>query len=354
VDVRNLILKKLEEDGEVRSSDIVRETGYSRAYVNRFFRELREEGVLTLIGKANRARYIPAVESMVRDEIESTMKVRRILGNEGLQEDRVFSDIEKRTGIMKDLSENVYRILNYAFTEMLNNAIEHSGSHKIRVEMERRKTNICFEVRDWGIGIYRNIMEKNSLDRILDAVNDLLKGKQTTKPSKHSGEGIFFTSRAADILTIKSETKKLVFDNLMDDIYLRDVRSTEGTRVFFSIGIESSRHLEGIFRKHTDDTYSFNDTEVAVRLYEDGTEYVSRSQARRLVAGLEDFRHVVLDFKGVETVGQAFADEIFRVWHRLQPKIVLTPENANENIMFMIERARQRQNGNDHFAWEDS
>jgi anti-sigma regulatory factor (Ser/Thr protein kinase) len=342
MDVRNLILRNLEKDGEVRSADIVRETGFSRAYVNRFFRELREEGVLTLVGKANRAKYIPAVEMLVRGEIDSTMSIRRILSNEGLQEDRVFSDIEKRTGIMKDLEENVYRILNYAFTEMLNNAIEHSGSDRIRVEMERRKTNICFEVRDWGTGIYRNIMEKNSLDRIIDAVNDLLKGKQTTKPSKHSGEGIFFTSRAADILTIKSETKKLVFDNLLEDIYLKDVKSTEGTRVFFSIGTESSRRLEDIFRKHTDDTYSFNDTEVLVRLYEEGTEYVSRSQARRLVVGLEDFRHVVLDFRGMETVGQAFADEVFRVWHRLHPGIRLTPENANENIMFMIERARQR------------
>jgi anti-sigma regulatory factor (Ser/Thr protein kinase) len=340
MDVKNLIIRKLEKDGEVRSADIVRETGFSRAYVNRFFRELREEGVLTLVGKANRSKYIPAVEKLVRDEIESTKSIRRILGNSGLQEDKVFYDIEKRTGIMKALPENVHRILNYAFTEMLNNAIEHSGSETIKVEMERKKTNICFEVRDWGIGIYRNIMEKNSHDRIIDAVNDILKGKQTTEPAKHSGEGIFFTSRAADILTIKSETKKLVFDNLVDDIFLREGRYTEGTRVFFSICIESSRHLEEIFRKHTDDTYSFSDTEVLIRLYEEGTNYVSRSQARRLVAGLEDFRHVVFDFRGVDAVGQAFADEVFRVWSRLHPEIGLTLKNTNENVSLMIERAR--------------
>ncbi|MBD3277525.1 MAG: DUF4325 domain-containing protein [Candidatus Aegiribacteria sp.] len=342
MDVRELILKKLDEDGEVRSADIVRETGFSRAYVNRFFRKLREDGTLVLIGKANRARYIPAVARRVRDEIESTRRVRRILGNTDIQEDRVFTSIDKRTGILKGLDDNVYRILNYAFTEMLNNAIEHSGSDKIRVEMERRKTSVCFEVRDWGIGIYRNIMEKNSFNSVLESINNLLKGKQTTMPSKHSGEGIFFTSRAADILTIKSDTKKLVFDNLMEDIYLREVKSTEGTRVFFSIGIDSPRHLEDIFRKHTNDTFSFSDTEVLVKLYEEGIEYVSRSQARRLVAGLDDFRHVVLDFRGVETVGQAFADEIFRVWKNSHPEVNITSRNANENIMFMIERVRQK------------
>ncbi len=342
MDVKYLILTKLKEEGEVRSADIVRETGFSRAYVNRFFRKLREEGVLTLIGKAGRAKYIPAVERLVRNEIESTTSIRRILNNSGLQEDLVFSDIEKRTGIAKNLPENVHRILNYSFTEMLNNAIEHSGSETIKIEMERRKTNVCFEVRDWGIGIYRNIMEKNSLERIIDAVNDILKGKQTTNPAKHSGEGIFFTSRAADILTIKSETKKLVYDNLVDDIFLREAKYTRGTRVFFSIGIESSRNLEDIFRKHTDDTYSFSNTEVLIKLYEDETSYVSRSQARRLVSGLDDFKHVIFDFLGVDAVGQAFADEVFRVWSRLHPETRLTTNNANENVSLMIHRARNR------------
>lgn len=191
MDVRNLILEKLEKNGEVRSAEIVRETGFSRAYVNRFFRALRDEGILTLVGKANRARYIPAVEKLVRNEIKSIRDVRRFLANEGIQEDRIFFDIEKRTGIMTDLPENVYRILNYAFTEMLNNAVEHSLSDRIKVEMERRKNSVCFEVRDWGIGIYRNIMEKNSLEKETDAVNELLKGKQTTMPSRHSGEEIF-------------------------------------------------------------------------------------------------------------------------------------------------------------------
>jgi hypothetical protein len=38
----------------------------------------------------------------------------------------------------------------------------------------------------------------------LEAIQDLLKGKQTTMPKSHSGEGIFFTSKIADNLTISS------------------------------------------------------------------------------------------------------------------------------------------------------
>ncbi|MFO7914214.1 MAG: DUF4325 domain-containing protein [Candidatus Krumholzibacteriales bacterium] len=341
MDVRELILRRLEEKGEVRSAEIVGETGFSRAYVNRFFRELREEGIITLIGKANRARYVPASEKIIARERGSIKKVRRILNNTGLEEDRVFAEVKKKTGIMSDLRENVSAILEYGFTEMLNNAIEHSGSDKIKIKMEREKYNVSFEVRDWGIGIYNNIMQKKSLCSEMDAIRDLLKGKQTTSPSFHSGEGIFFTSRAADILTIKSSRKKLVYDNLADDVYIRDLSFTEGTRVNFSVSLDSTRKLEDIFRRHTGGAYQFSRTEVKVSLYEKGTDYISRSQGRRLVNGLEKFRKVTLDFGGVETVGQAFADEVFRVWSGNHPEVELEVKNAGENVSFMIERARE-------------
>jgi len=76
-----------------------------------------------------------------------------------------------------------------------------------------------------------------------------------------------------------------------------------------------------------------------VRLYAIGTEFVSRSQAKRLVHGLERFREVVLDFEGVDLVGQGFADEVFRVWARQHPEVRLIPTGMSEPIAFMVERA---------------
>ncbi|MBD3422878.1 MAG: DUF4325 domain-containing protein [Candidatus Latescibacteria bacterium] len=340
MDVRELILRKMEENGEVRSSEIVEETGYSRAYINRFFRDLREEGVLTLIGKANRARYIPAQEKLIAMERASIKSVRRILKNTGIEEDKVFSEIRRKTGIIKGLADNVSRILEYGFTKMLNNAIEHSGSERIKIEMHRKSLNVTFEVRDWGVGIYNHIREKKRLSSEMDAIQNLLKGKQTTDPDFHSGEGIFFTSKAADLLTIRGSVKKLVYDNLAEDIYIRDLSRSEGTRVHFSIALDSRRLLEEIFNRYKDDSYHFDRTEVRVDIYEEGTDYISRSQARRLVSGLEKFKKVTLNFSGVETIGQGFADEVFRVWHSRHPGVELIVENAKENVSFMIERAR--------------
>ena len=66
---------------------------------------------------------------------------------------------------------------------------------------------------------------------------------------------------------------------------------------------------------------------------------VTADQARRIMVGLEKFEKVILDFKKVESIGQAFADEIFRVWKSKHPRIKIEPINTNENVSFMLERA---------------
>ncbi|MFH1837063.1 MAG: DUF4325 domain-containing protein [Candidatus Omnitrophota bacterium] len=342
MDIKELILKKLDSDGEVRARDIVKDTGFSRVYVNRFLRELRDESRIALVGKANTARYIPAGKGVVDKVKSSVRKVYRILRNSGLSEDKVLAEVKENTGLFLGLSGKVSSILDYAFTEMLNNAIEHSGSDRIEVIMKRKKDTFTFEVKDEGVGIFANIMNKKHLDSEKDAIRDLLKGKETTAPASHSGEGIFFTSKVGDMFTIQSEGKKLIFDNLIKDIFLKESKTKKrGTLIFFSVSTSSKRDLNDVFNNYTDGSAGFNKTEIIIKLYEEGANYVSRSQARRLLAGLEKFKTVVLDFKGIEAIGQAFADEIFRVWKSGHTDKDISVRNACENVMFMVRRTKQ-------------
>jgi len=48
---------------------------------------------------------------------------------------------------------------------------------------------------------------------------------------------------------------------------------------------------------------------------------------------------VVLDFAGVNTIGQAFADEIFRVFQQAHPSVKLRSFNTNAEVEAMIKRA---------------
>lgn len=334
MDIQELILNHLNRKGKVRAADIVKKTGFSRVYVNRFFKQLRDEGKISLIGKANKAYYV-----LSRDEKTVKAGIHDITifeKTKGLVEHDVLKRIRNETGIFNSLKDNVRIDVEYAFSEMLNNAIEHSRSEDVNISMTRSDTAVLFVVRDWGVGIFSNIMEKKYLNSELEAVQDLLKGKQTTAPEAHSGEGIFFTSRVADKLTFISSDKKLVFDNNVGDVFLDPAKPRKGTTVYFVLSLESNRDLTEIFRAYTTDSYEFSKTIVNVKLYKLGTEYISRSQARRVLVGLDKFKKIVLDFKDVRTVGQAFADEIFHVWKQNHQDIEIESINASKNVDFMI------------------
>ena len=336
--MRTLILSTIKKQGQVTTADLVGLTGLSRAYAQRFLKNLADEGVIVLMGKANQAHYI--FPSKKGSSNTKPLMVRRIMTNKGLTEDKVLREIKEESTIFQSLASNVSSTLDYAFTEMLNNAIEHSTSEKIDVVVMRTATDIRFMVADRGIGIFNNIMKKKRLGTTIEAIQDLLKGKETTAPEAHSGEGIFFTSKIADLLTIKSFEKKLVFDNAQQDIYVKDVKPVRGTRVDFVLGLRSKKKLVDLFDKYTDESFQFSKTGVKVKLYHQDVDYVSRSQARRILTGLEKFKTIELDFKDVTTIGQAFADEVFRIWQAQHKDVKFVIKDANENAMIMIKRAQ--------------
>lgn len=338
MDIKELILKHLKKHQKVKITQLVKKTGFSRAYLHRFFRELQDEGKIILVGRTNQAHYILSGPKSIRTG--KSLSFRRTLLNKNLFEDTVLRAIKRETAIFDGLRKNVADILDYAFTEMLNNAIEHSKSKKILVQMEKADKLIKFRVTDWGVGVFNDIKRKFRLKDIFEAMELLLKGKQTTVPETHTGEGIFFTSKVGDKFALESSNKKLIFDNKIDDVFVRDSKKTKGTRAVFEILTNSQRELSSTFEEYTSENFVFDKTKVIVKLFElGGQSYISRSQARRLLFGLEKFQRVVLDFKKVETIGQAFADEVFRVWQKKHRRIKIESINCGQNIKFMIKRA---------------
>jgi hypothetical protein len=57
----------------------------------------------------------------------------------------------------------------------------------------------------------------------------------------------------------------------------------------------------------------------------------------------ESIEHGDVFLAVLESVGQAFADEIFRVWKRRYPEISIIPKNMHENVEFMVDRAQKVQ-----------
>ena len=258
--------------------------------------------------------------------------------NSELEEHLVWTDDIRRA--LGNLPENVMNIWNHGFTEMFNNAIDHSAGRTVTVHIRKTAASTEMIVSDDGVGIFKKIQrEKNLLDE-RHALLELSKGKLTTDPKRHSGEGIFFTSRMFDEFQILSGgtyfSHKL--GEAADWLSQRVQPEDAGTAVFMILPNHTSRTTRKVFEQFTSgDDVGFTKTVVPVRLAQYGQDLlISRSQAKRVLARVELFKTVLFDFKEVESIGQAFADEVFRVFANEHPDIELHAIRANSAVKRMI------------------
>ena len=246
--------------------------------------------------------------------------------------------------MFEHLPDNVLDIWNYGFTEMFNNAIDHSDGTEIWVRLKMTGVNTEVIISDNGVGIFKKIqMELGLLDG-RHAILELAKGKLTTDPDNHSGEGIFFTSRMFDDFGILSGGAYFSHKyGESGDWILEPDRFKSGTSVWMKINNHRSRTLTKVFNNFAseDGDYGFTKTVVPVRLAQYGDDkLISRSQAKRLLARVEKFKSVIFDFKEVDSIGQAFADEVFRVFAKRHPEIEIHSMYTNSAVKRMIHRAR--------------
>ena len=330
--VRKYILANVEK----HPADIARMTadrfGITRQAVNKHLQKLAGEHALKQHGITRNCSYQLAPLAHWR----KTFPLAKTLA-----EDRVWrEDVVPSLGQMP---RNVLEIWHYGFTEIFNNAIDHSEGSQIAVDFRKTASTTQIAIHDNGVGIFKKIQTALGLIDERHAVLELAKGKLTTDPARHTGEGIFFASRMFDDFEILSGGIHFShqFDKKEDWILERD-RFSSGTAVWMKLNNHTARTTKKVFDKFTSgDDYGFTKTVVPVKLTQYGDEnLVSRSQAKRLLARVERFETVILDFSGVESVGQAFADEIFRVFAAQHPNVALLELNANSAVKRMINRAR--------------
>ncbi len=335
MDVRSRILKTLRTRGALSGAQIAARVGLSRQAAHRHLLRLMDEGVLRRTGRTRGVMYsLPDRHHEARGQTREPFRGK--YPTDGLMEDRVLEEVALRLKLRRALSAAAYRIFAYAFTEMLNNAIEHSHAPTCTVEVTLAELEVQVQIRDQGVGVFASIAESHRLAREEEAIGELLKGKATSMPDRHAGEGIFFTSKACDRFALRSHRIELVFDNRKKDAFVNIRTHLKGTEVSLSIGRSARRRLEDVFAAFApeDFDFRFDRSLVIVRFY--AREYVSRSEARRLLSRLDRFREVILDFSGVKSIGQGFADEIFRVFATAHPEVALKRVNVEPGIEAVI------------------
>ncbi len=311
----------------VSASEVATALNVSRQAAHRHLRKLAGIGAIVSRGAGRSSRWELASS-------ERTFRYRAA----GLAEDRVWNEIARETPAIATLGVASRTIAAYAVTEMLNNAIDHSRTKTIDVRILAAKDGVVVEIVDHGVGAFETVRSKLRLANVREALAEISKGKTTTMPKRHSGEGIFFTSKVVSRFELDANGIVWLVDNVREDFTVETSRRERGTRVRLVVPRKPKRTLRQVFDEYTVDD-AFAKTRAIVRLFALGTEFVSRSEARRLLAGLDRFREVIFDFAHVVAIGQGFADEVFRVWRAGHPAIVVGVENANDDVAFMIRRA---------------
>jgi anti-sigma regulatory factor (Ser/Thr protein kinase) len=323
--VRGLVDRR----GAVANREVARALGVSAATAHRMLQALVLAGVLERRGKGPAARY-------------SLRSLRRRFARESLDEDRAWTVLSEHIARVRPLAADELRSLQYAATEVINNAIDHSRGQRVELSLAFGGAGATtLTVSDDGVGVFRRLCEDFGFATPHDAIVQLEKGKLTSDPSRHSGEGLFFSSKAVALFRLESQELAWIVDNLARDSALATSSVRRGTRVVLEVIAGRTPRLEDVFAAYTDpETLRFMKTRATIKLGALGRTLISRSEARRVAEGLAKFTHVTLDFSGVEVVGQGFCDELFRVFARAHPELVLEPVGMNDPVAFMVARAR--------------
>lgn len=338
-EIRRFLLDHIEECGASITRTASQKFRVSRQTINRHLDTLEKRSLIQSTGSRRKKRYTLAP---VTDESFGL-----IVSGGWIAEDEVW--LEKVRPHLEGVPKNVLDICAFGFTEMLNNIIEHSDARVATFRVKRTANTVELGLRDDGVGIFKKIQSALKLEHARHAVLELVKGKCTTSPATHTGQGIFFTSRMFDRFSILSGQHIFLHDaGTNGDWIIEDQDfAVIGTLVEMRISTHSTRTARQIFSHYEHPkTWSFDRTEIPVILGIHGDEgLISRSQAKRLLARTDRFAIVYLDFRGVESIGPAFADEVFRVFAKAYPGMSIRHVNANARILKMIRRAELYKQG---------
>lgn len=328
--LKTVITAKAVDNPTHLCAELAVEFGVSRSTMGKWLRILMGEGWLLRQGSKSHPVYKPSV----------LRGVSRSYLLEGLDEQTPW---ERDFAPCLDLSPNVTRLAHHAFTELLNNAVDHSAGTKVSVSMRQNHSHLHLLIRDDGCGVFDRIQDAFHISSPQLALLELSKGKLTTQPEFHTGRGLFFTSRLFDVFDLYANQLTYQHNQWQRKEWLRaNPLGMNGTAIFMSLALNSRRTLEEVFSSYAKgaNDLSFSRTEVAMRLANAAGESLeSRAQAKRIAHRLEAFDTVDLDFEGVDTIGQGFADELFRVFANQHPAVQLKPRNMNAQVAAMVAQA---------------
>jgi anti-sigma regulatory factor (Ser/Thr protein kinase) len=306
-------------------------TGASRRAVQAALRRLVEAHWLSRGGSSRRPVFGPGL----------LRQVARSYTLHGMQEDIPW---QRDFAPHFDLPPHVTRMIRHGFTELVNNAADHSGGSSVTVSLRQTPSHVQLLVSDDGCGVFDKICQAFDIADAQHAMLELSKGRLTSQPEMHTGRGLFFSSQLADVFDIHANNTAFQ-RRAWEASGWQPGRPLprQGSSIYMAIALDTQRTLDQVLEAWSVDGtgIEFDQTTIALRLLAGpGQPLDSRAQARRVAARLPMFKRAEISFDGVEDVGHGFADELFRVFARAHQEVELRPTHMTPRIAALVKSAQ--------------
>ena len=243
---------------------------------------------------------------------------------------------------LKHLSNNLADIIKFSLGALFQNVKDHSNSAKLFFKLYFNHECLHAIISDNGQGLFGHISSTIKLDSLQNAAIELVKGGVTTDKENHSGDELNAVINLFDSSKIESNGMFLEFQNKKLSYHSGESTQKHGTRMHFKIDPNSKRTCQEIFKKIFDPENKSLLIPINLLSINENDQINSRSQAKSVLRKIDGMKIINLDFKYVELIGPAFADELIRIIKKTDSKIKIKWFNSNETIDILMSHALKR------------
>ena len=328
--IKDFILENLTRHQKDIIKASIRKFGLSRQAILKHMHTLISEDRVVAHGKTRDRFYelIPLVNYSQTIDVNSSFSPDKILKKQILPN-------------LESVRLNVYEICEFSIMALLANTLDHSQATKLNYKLYISPNDVHFVLSDNGIGIFENLNNSLILEDIQVAAIEISKGRITTDPQNHGGDELMTVIHLFDKVTIDSSGICLTYYNKKNEWTVTRSSQQKGTRIHLEIKSNSRRTCQEIFRQIFDRENKL--VRIPVNLVRsDGEQVNSRIQAQSLLHNIKDLTEIEFDFKNIELIGPAFADELVRKTKEKNQIADIKWTNSTKMVDLLMSRAINR------------
>ena len=243
---------------------------------------------------------------------------------------------------LKSLPKNIRDICEFSCIALLNNIIDHSQANNLYLKLYLTYEQLHLVITDDGVGLFGHIKRELDLNTCQIAAIEVSKGYITTDPNNHSGDELNTVIHLFDKVAIDASGISLSFVNDINEWKIDHSSQKKGTRIHLQIDPNSKRACGKIFQKLFTDIH--NQVRIPINLVKmPGDDIIStRSEAQIMLNNIRDFEEIEFDFRNIDLVGPAFADELIRKTKLINKAARIKWINCNKTVNLLMSRAYSR------------